>query len=95
MINPGPIVKTALKIIELLTAGDPKDRARALRARAENLRTEAHRLLTAIRAQELSAHSGSNSKFHNKQLRRMTRKSHRLNGRAVWWDNRADRIDPP
>ena len=92
-----PLVRAGLSLVELLSkikTRDPKLRAKAHRAKANNLREEADRLLTEIKRHGLNARNGANPKFHERQIRRLEKKRHRLNGRAVWWDNRADRIDP-
>jgi hypothetical protein len=91
-----PVVTLAMKALELLSnvkIADPEVRAKRFRARALNLRIEADRLKSEIRRHEINSRNGTNKDFHRRQMRRLERKRHRLNGRAVWWDNKAARIE--
>jgi hypothetical protein len=93
----GPIVQAGLTVVRLLgniKIRSPKQRAKAHRSKAATLRAAADALLTEIKRHRLNALNGPNEKFHQRQIRHLEKKRQRLNGRAVWWEKQADRIDP-
>lgn len=100
MIPVGSIVEVGLRLVETLgriKTRDPKTRAASMRARAVNLRAAAAMARTEAQRHEINATNNPDPKsirFHRRMMKRFDVRAMKLQARALWWDNRAARIDP-
>ena len=101
-MNPAKIIGDSVgliaKIVGLFTPKDRPSRARSHRARADNLEKRAEGIGEELRVLELSlgmSKTKSRSRYLLRVTRRLRLKRTRILDRAMWWDSRADLLDPP
>jgi hypothetical protein len=94
----GDSVGLIAKIVGLFTPKDRPARARSHRARADHLEKRAEGIGEELRVLELSlgmSKTESRSRYILRVTRRLRLKRTRILDRAMWWDSRADLLDPP
>ena len=101
-MNPLPAIGESVgliaKIVRLFTPKDRPARARSHRARADHLEKRAEGIGEEIRILELSlgiSKTNRRSRYLLRVIRRLQLKRNRILDRAMWWDSRADLLDPP
>lgn len=101
-MNPAKIIGDSVgliaKIVGLFTPKDRPARARSHRARADHLEKRAEGIGEELRVLELSlgmSKTKSRSRYLLRVTRRLRLKRTRILDRAMWWDSRADLLDPP
>lgn len=94
----GESVGLIAKIVGLFTPKNRPARARSHRARADHLEKRAEGIGEEIRVLELSlgmSKTQRRSRYLLRVIRRLQLKRNRILDRAMWWDSRADLLDPP
>jgi hypothetical protein len=101
-MNPSKIIGESVgliaKIVGLFAPKDRPARARSHRARADHLEKRAEGIGEELRVLDLSlgmSKSGRQVRYLLRVTRRLRLKRTRILDRAMWWNSRADLLDPP